>query len=141
MFGSINRIIIIIICSKNKDKRQFSQPIQIAKDQRNFPHLVEIFSRPWWIMIIMTKIRKEMMTISISTWLKMPPMQTIKMFESHIVSGIIVDEEVEEEVEGSRKWTDRTLMLQHGLLTAVEVEEDGDKIQRIRGRLVSYPSR
>ena len=58
-----------------------------------------------------------------------------------LVSGIIVDEEVEEEVEGSMKWTDRTLMLQHGLLTAVEVEEDGDQIQRIRGRLVSYPSR
>ena len=53
-----------------------------------------------------------------------------------IVSGIIVDEEVEEEVEGSSKWTDRALMLQSGLLTAVEVEEekDGRWIQRIRAR-------
>ena len=58
------------------------------------------------------------------------------MFDSHIVSGIIVDEEVEEEVEGSSKWTDRALMLQSGLLTAVEVEEHGDGrfIQRIRAR-------
>ena len=58
------------------------------------------------------------------------------MFDSHIVSGIIVDEEVEEEVEGSRKWTDRALMLQYGLLTAVEVEEMdvGYWIQRIRAR-------
>ena len=58
------------------------------------------------------------------------------MFDSHIVSGIIVDEEVEEEVEGSSKWTDRALMLQSGLLTAVEVEEreDGWAIQRIRAR-------
>ena len=58
------------------------------------------------------------------------------MFDSHIVSGIIVDEEVEEEVEGSSKWTDRALMLQSGLLTAVEVEEDkgGYLIQRIRAR-------
>merc|ERR1719458_1435730 len=50
--------------------------------------------------------------------------------------GIIVDEEVEEEDEGSRKWTDRALMLQSGLLTAVEVqeEEDGWWIQRIRAR-------
>ena len=53
-----------------------------------------------------------------------------------IVSGIIVDEEVEEEVEGSSKWTDRALMLQSGLLTAVEVEEErrGYWIQRIRAR-------
>ena len=54
-----------------------------------------------------------------------------------IVSGIIVDEEeVEEEVEGSSKWTDRALMLQSGLLTALQVEEekDGDWIQRIRAR-------
>ena len=58
------------------------------------------------------------------------------MFDSHIVSGIIVDEEVEEEVEGSSKWTDRALMLQSGLLTAVEVEEyeNGAFIQRIRAR-------
>ena len=58
------------------------------------------------------------------------------MFDSHIVSGIIVDEEVEEEVEGSSKWTDRALMLQSGLLTAVEVEEHGRGtfIQRIRAR-------
>ena len=58
------------------------------------------------------------------------------MFDSHIVSGIIVDEEVEEEVEGSSKWTDRALMLQSGLLTAVEVEEEekGRWIQRIRAR-------
>merc|ERR1712210_430060 len=50
--------------------------------------------------------------------------------------GIIVDEEVEEEVEGSTKWTDRALMLQSGLLTAVEVEEceNGTFIQRIRAR-------
>jgi len=50
--------------------------------------------------------------------------------------GIIVDEEVEEEVEGSSKWTDRALMLQSGLLTAVEVEESegGRFIQRIRAR-------
>ena len=55
-----------------------------------------------------------------------------------------MDEEVEEEVKGrlpwaslgSRKWTDRALMLQSGLLTAVEVEEDeyGTFIQRIRAR-------
>ena len=54
-----------------------------------------------------------------------------------IVSGIIVEEEeVEEEVEGSSKWTDRALMLQSGLLTALQVEEekDGDWIQRIRAR-------
>ena len=80
------------------------------------------------------------------------------MFESHIVSGIIVDNEVEDEVEGSSKdemensdsdndydsdseegsskWTDRALMLQSGLLTAFEVEEqeDGFCIQRIRAR-------
>ena len=66
------------------------------------------------------------------------------MFDSHIVSGIIVDEEVEEEVKGrlpwaslgSRKWTDRALMLQSGLLTAVEVEEqkNGAFIQGIRAR-------
>ena len=62
-------------------------------------------------------------------------MQTIKCLIL-IVSGIIVDEEVEEEVEGSRKWTDRALMLQSGLLTAVEVEEHekGWAIQRIRAR-------
>ena len=65
----------------------------------------------------------------------MPPMKTIKCLIL-IVSGIIVDEEVEEQVEGSRKWTDRALMLQYGLLTAVEVEErkNGDWIQRIRAR-------
>ena len=54
-----------------------------------------------------------------------------------IVSGIIVDEEeVEEEVEGSSKWTDRALMLQSGLLTALQVEEHekGYWIQRIRAR-------
>ena len=53
-----------------------------------------------------------------------------------IVSGIIVDEAVEEEVEGSSKWTDRALMLQSGLLTAVQVEEHekGNWIQRIRAR-------
>ena len=58
------------------------------------------------------------------------------MFESHIVSGIIVAEEVEEEVEGSSKWTDRALMLQYGLLTAVEVEEREKCVglQRIRAR-------
>ena len=58
------------------------------------------------------------------------------MFDSHIVSGIIVDEEVEEEVEGSSKWTDRALMLQSGLLTAVEVEEreKGVGLQQIRAR-------
>ena len=62
-------------------------------------------------------------------------MQTIKCLIL-LVSGIIVDEEVEEEVEGSRKWTDRALMLQSGLLTAVQVEEDtlGRWIQRIRAR-------
>ena len=62
-------------------------------------------------------------------------MQTIKCLIL-IVSGIIVDEEVEEEVDGSSKWTDRALMLQSGLLTAVEVEEsdDGTIIQRIRAR-------
>ena len=65
----------------------------------------------------------------------MPPMQITKCLIL-IVSGIIVDEEVEEEVEGSRKWTDRALMLQSGLLTAVEVEEhrEGHFIQRIRAR-------
>ena len=54
-----------------------------------------------------------------------------------IVSGIIVEEvEVEEEVEGSSKWTDRALMLQSGLLTALQVEESqyGNWIQRIRAR-------
>ena len=62
-------------------------------------------------------------------------MQTIKCLIL-IVSGIIADEEVEEEVEGSRKWTDRALMLQSGPLTAVEVEEHekGLLIQRIRAR-------
>ena len=47
-----------------------------------------------------------------------------------------MDEEVEEEVEGSSKWTDRALMLQSGLLTAVEVEEreKGVGLQRIRAR-------
>ena len=62
-------------------------------------------------------------------------MQTIKCLIL-LVSGIIVDEEVEEEVEGSSKWTDRALMLQSGLLTAVEVEESkyGSLIQRIRAR-------
>ena len=47
-----------------------------------------------------------------------------------------MDEEVEEEVEGSSKWTDRALMLQSGLLTALQVEEekDGYFIQRIRAR-------
>ena len=62
-------------------------------------------------------------------------MQTIKCFIL-IVSGIIVDEEVEEEVEGSSKWTDRALMLQAGLLTALQVEEHekGYIIQRIRAR-------
>ena len=91
-------------------------------------------------------------------------MQSIKCLIL-LVSGIIVDEEVEEEVEGSSKdkmenresnndsdsvseeeeerrwslqwrWTDRALMLQSGLLTAVEVEEykDGHFIQRIRAR-------
>ena len=46
------------------------------------------------------------------------------------------EEEVEEEVEGSSKWTDRALMLQSGLLTALQVEEheDGYFIQRIRAR-------
>ena len=65
----------------------------------------------------------------------MPLMQTIKCLIL-LVSGIIVDEEVEEEVEGSSKWTDRALMLQSGLLTAVEVEESkyGSFIQRIRAR-------
>ena len=55
----------------------------------------------------------------------------------NIAPGIIVDEEVEEEVEGSSKWTDRALMLQSGLLTALQVEEEnrhGDFIQRIRAR-------
>ena len=85
----------------------------------------------------------------------------------NIAPGIIVEEEVEEEVEGSsknerenfvsvtdsdsncdsdsdseeefeesRKWTDRALMLQSGLLTALQVEEQeyGDWIQRIRAR-------
>ena len=65
----------------------------------------------------------------------LPMMQTIRCLIL-LVSGIIVDEEVEEEVEGSSKWTDRALMLQYGLLTAVEVEEekDGYFIQRIRAR-------
>ena len=48
-----------------------------------------------------------------------------------------MDEDVEAEVEGSSKWTDRALMLQYGLLTAVQVEEheaDGFLIQRIRAR-------
>ena len=47
-----------------------------------------------------------------------------------------MDEDVEAEVEGSSKWTDRALMLQSGLLTAVEVEEEenGRWIQRIRAR-------
>ena len=62
-------------------------------------------------------------------------MQSIKCLIP-LVSGIIVDEEVEKEVEGSIKWTDRALMLQSGLLTAVEVEErnGGRWIQRIRAR-------
>ena len=54
----------------------------------------------------------------------------------NIASGIIVDEEIEEEVEGSSKWTDRALMLQSGLLTALQVEEEktGFNVQRIRAR-------
>ena len=52
----------------------------------------------------------------------------------NIAPGIIMDEEVEEEVEGRGKWTDRALMLQSGLLTAVEVEKDGSFIHRIRAR-------
>ena len=46
------------------------------------------------------------------------------------------DSDSEEEVEGSSKWTDRALMLQSGLLTALQVEEqkDGFWIQRIRAR-------
>ena len=54
----------------------------------------------------------------------------------NIAPGIILDEEVVEEVEGRRKWTDRALMLQSGLLTALQVEEekDGRWIQRIRAR-------
>ena len=92
-------------------------------------------------------------------------MQIIKCLKLSftIASGIIVEEEVEEEVEGSStnemensesdnncnsdsdseeevevssKWTDRALMLQSGLLTALQVEEeeDGKCIQRIRAR-------
>ena len=63
-------------------------------------------------------------------------LQYLHVFPSLIVPGIIVDEEVEEEVEGRSKWTDRNLMLQSGLLTAVEVEEceDGSFIRRIRAR-------
>ena len=65
-------------------------------------------------------------------------MQIIKCLKLsfNIASGIIVDEEVEEEVEGSSKWTDRALMLQSGLLTALQVEEEknGVCIQRIRAR-------
>ena len=54
----------------------------------------------------------------------------------NIAPGITVDEEVEEEVEGSSKWTDRALMLQSGLLTALQLEETtyGHFIQRIRAR-------
>ena len=44
------------------------------------------------------------------------------------------DSDSEEEVEGSSKWTDRALMLQSGLLTALQVEENGNWIQRIRAR-------
>ena len=73
-------------------------------------------------------------------------MQIINCFKLsfNIAPGIIVDEEVEEEVKGrlpwaslgSRKWTDRALMLQSGLLTAVEVEEREKCVglQRIRAR-------
>ena len=54
----------------------------------------------------------------------------------NIGSGIIADKLVEDEVEGSSKWTDRALMLQSGLLTALEVEEEehGKWIRRIRAR-------
>ena len=47
-----------------------------------------------------------------------------------------MEKEVADEVEGSSKWTDHALMLQSGLLTAVEVEEqgNGEGIQRIRAR-------
>ena len=65
-------------------------------------------------------------------------MQIVKCLKLsfNIASGIIVDEEVEEEVEGSSKWTDRALMLQSGLLTALQVEEqeEGYFIQRVRAR-------
>ena len=65
-------------------------------------------------------------------------MQIIKCLKMSftIASGIIADEEVEEEVKGSSKWTDRALMLQSGLLTALQVEEQksGKWIQRIRAR-------
>ena len=58
------------------------------------------------------------------------------MFDSHIVSGIIVDDEVEEEEEGSSKLTDRALMMESGLLTAIQVEEERYSrwIQRLRAR-------
>ena len=53
-----------------------------------------------------------------------------------------MDHEVEEEVEGSSKWTERALMLHSGHLTAVQVEENkhGWGIQRIRARLDHYPT-
>ena len=65
----------------------------------------------------------------------MPPMQQLKMFD-YIVPGIIVDDEVEEEEEESRKRTDRALMMESGLLTAIQVKEYGDCgfIQRLRAR-------
>ena len=46
------------------------------------------------------------------------------------------DSDSEDDVEGSSKWTDRALMLQSGLLTALQVEEhrNGYQIQRIRAR-------
>ena len=44
--------------------------------------------------------------------------------------------DIEEEEERSSKWTDRALMMQSGLMTAIQVEEErrGNAIQRIRAR-------
>ena len=59
----------------------------------------------------------------------------ITVNKQNIFSGIIFDEDNEEEVEGRVKWTDRHL-LKFGKLTVIELEiqESGNFIQRIRAR-------
>ena len=59
----------------------------------------------------------------------------ITVNKQNIFSGIIFDEDNEEEVEGRVKWTDRHL-LKFGKLTVIELEiqERGNFIQRIRAR-------
>ena len=65
----------------------------------------------------------------------------ITVNKQNIFSGIIFDEDNEEEVEGRVKWTDRQL-LKFGKLTVIELEiqECGNFIQRIRARFPYSPN-